>query len=249
MMDQNTATKLYEMRLSVMADAYRNQMKDNSFNDLSFEERFGLMVDAEWSKRKNNHLTKLIKNAGLHISNAAIEDIEYHADRKLDKVLITRLSTCNYISEKHNIIILGASGAGKTYLSCAFGMAACRNFYTVKYIRLPELLNELAVARGQGVFQKFMKQYKMVKLLIVDEWLLTPLQNSEARDLLEIVEARHKTASTIFSSQFAPAGWHSKIGEDTLADAILDRIAHDSYTIFVDGEDSMRKRKGLTVDD
>ncbi len=249
MMDQNTVTKLHEMRLSIMADAYRNQTKDNSFNELSFEERFGLMVDAEWSKRKNNHLSKLIKNANLHIGNAAIEDIEYHVDRKLDKALITRLSTCNYITEKHNIIILGASGAGKTYISCAFGMAACRSFYSVKYIRLPELLNELAVARGQGVFQKFMKQYKMVKLLIVDEWLLTPLQNSEARDLLEIVEARHKTASTIFSSQFAPAGWHAKIGEDTLADAILDRIAHDSYTIFVDGEDSMRKRKGLIVDD
>jgi len=249
MMDQNTVTKLHEMRLSIMADSYRNQTKDNSFHELSFEERFGLMVDAEWSKRKNNHLTKLIKNAGLHIGNAAIEDIEYHVDRKLDKALITRLSTCNYIAEKHNIIILGASGAGKTYISCAFGMAACRSFYSVKYIRLPELLNELAVARGQGVFQKFMKQYKMVKLLIVDEWLLTPLQNSEARDLLEIVEARHKTASTILSSQFAPAGWHAKIGEDTLADAILDRIAHDSYTIFVDGEDSMRKRKGLIVDD
>ena len=131
MMDQNTATKLHEMRLSVMADAYRNQMKDNSFHELSFEERFGLMVDAEWSKRKNNHLTKLIKNAGLHIGNAAIEDIEYHADRKLDKTLITRLSTCNDIAEKHNIIILGASGAGKTYLSCAFGMAACRSFYSV----------------------------------------------------------------------------------------------------------------------
>jgi DNA replication protein DnaC len=245
MMDQNTLNKLHEMKLSAMADSYRTQLQDPGFRELCFEERFGLMVDAEWSRCKSNHLNRLIKNAELHFSDAAVEDIEYHADRKLDKAQITRLATCNYIAEKHNIIILGASGAGKTYLSCAFGIAACRNFYTVKYIRLPDLLNELAVARGEGCYQKVMKQYKKVGLLILDEWLLVPLSSGETRDLLEIVEARHKHGSAIFSSQFAPAGWHSKIGEDTLADAILDRIVHDSYTIFIDGQDSMRKRKGI----
>jgi len=246
MMNATTVTKLNEMRLSSMAESYRQQLQDSSFNELAFEERFGLMVDAEWSRRKNHRLSRLIKKADLNFSNAAIENIEYHADRKLDKAQITRLSTCTYIADKHNIIILGASGAGKTYLTCAFGIAACRNFYTVKYIRLPDLLNELAIARGEGIYQKVMKQYKNVSLLILDEWLLVPLKNSEARDLLEIVEARHKKGSTIFSSQFAPAGWHGKIGEDTLADAILDRIVHDSYSIFVDGEESMRKRKGLS---
>ena len=246
MINATTVNKLNEMRLPAMAEIFRQQLQDSAFDPLSFEERFSLIVDIEWARRKNNRLTKLIRAADFQQSDACIENIEYHADRKLDKAQIARLSTCNYIQEKHNVIILGASGAGKTYLSCAFGIAACRNFYTAKYIRLPDLLNELAVARGEGIYKKVMNLYKKVKLLILDEWLLVSLTDSEARDLLEIVESRHKNSSTIFSSQFSPAGWHGKIGEGTLADAILDRIVHDSYTILIDGEESMRKRKGIS---
>jgi DNA replication protein DnaC len=245
MVNESTIRKLHEMRLSSMAGAYRDQAVDPSIKEFSFEERLGMMVDTEWATRRNNRLSRLIRNADFPIHDSCIEGIEYHSDRKLNKEHILQLSTCDYIEEKHNIVILGASGAGKTYLSCAFGMAACRRFYSVKYIRLPELLNELTVARGEGIFQKAIQVYKKVGLLILDEWLLLPLRENEARDLLELVEARHKRGSTIFASQFAPAGWHGKIGEGTLADAILDRIVHDSYSIFVDGEESMRKRKGI----
>lgn len=245
MIDQTTINKLHEMRLSSMAEAFINQMQDQALAGLTFEERFGLIVDIEWSKRKNNRLARLIQNADLAETGACIENIEYSVDRKIDKTQISRLATCNYIHEKHNLIILGASGAGKSYMACAFGVAACRNFFSAKYIRLPELLNDLAVARGEGTYKKVISQYKKISLLILDEWLLMPLSSFEARDLLEIVEARHKRASTIFISQFAPQGWHSKIGEDTLADAILDRIVHDSYTILIDGKNSMRKKKGI----
>ena len=247
MLSESTVSKLHDMKLSVMAKTFKAQMNDCNISALSFEERFGLIVDEEWVARKNNRLTRLIRNANYDIPNACVEDIEYHADRKLNKDMITRLATCNYIESRSNIIIMGATGNGKTYLANAFGMAASRNFYTVKYIRLPELLGELAVARGEGRYQKVIKQYKHVRLLILDEWLLFPLSTTDAVEVLEIVNARHKRASTIFCSQFPTEAWHDKIGEPAVADAICDRIVHDSYVILIHG-DGMRKRKGLKDD-
>jgi hypothetical protein len=137
----------------------------------------------------------------FRFNQACIENIEYLADRRLDKTQILQLASCAYIQDKHNIIIKGASGNGKSYLACAFGNAACRQYYAVKYVRLPDLLEELAIARGEGIYKNVMKSYKKVELLILDEWLLTSLKENEARDLLEIVAARHQVASTIFCSQ------------------------------------------------
>ena len=189
MMNHATVNKLHDMRLSAMAEAYREQMENADLAQLSFDERVGMMVDFEWSRRKSNHLNRLIRRAQLHFPGAATEDIEYHADRKLDKAEILRLASCTYIAEKHNLILLGASGAGKTWIACAFGMAACRNYYATKYIRLPDLLNELAVARGEGTFLKVMKAYKKVALLILDEWMLVPLTDTQSRDVL----GQHRT--------------------------------------------------------
>jgi len=146
-------------------------------------------------------------------------------------------------------MILGATGAGKSYLACAFGMEACKQFYSVRYIRLPDLLNEIIIAKAEGTYQKYIKGIKKTQLLIIDEWMLVSLTETESRDLLEIVHARHKRASTLFCSQFAPIGWHSKFSEGTIADAILDRIVHDSHVIQIHSDTtndkSMREFYGL----
>lgn len=245
MLKEQTIEKLMEMRLKSMARTFREQLSDPSYSHLSFEDRFGMIVDKQWTDRKSNHIGRLMKKATLKFSGASIEDIEYYPDRKLNKELIIQLTTGKYIEDKHNVIIMGASGAGKTYIGCALGVSACRQLYTSKYVRVPELLADLAIARGDGLYKKMIEHYKKYRVLIFDEWLLTPLNPIEARDLLEIIEARHQESSTIFISQFSPVGWHQKIGEGTIADAVLDRIIHNSYEILIEGEESMRQRKGL----
>jgi DNA replication protein DnaC len=244
MLNNDTAEKLRYMKLYGMAAAFQAQIGDCSVRDLSFEERFGLLVDAEYLKRRNSLLHRLITSASFKISSACMEDIEYHADRHLDRDLLVRLSTCAYIPEHRDVIIMGATGVGKTYVGCALGMAACRKFLKVKYVRLPELLVDLSIGRGDGSFRRLTNQYRKYDLLILDEWLLMPLDNTTALDLLEIIEARHENASTVFISQCAPAGWHSMIGDGRVADAILDRILHNSYEITIDG-DSMRLKKSF----
>ncbi len=252
MTNEVTIDKLIEMRFTAMADAFRIQENDPVVKKLSFDERFGLLVDTEYTSRKNNRLKRLIKGAGFDQPDAHVAAIDYHSGRKLNKDLILRLAKCDYIAEYRNIFITGATGSGKTYMACAFGMEACKQRYKTTYIRLPDLLLELDMARSNGTYKKALAKYANPVLLIIDEWLLLKPTEAEQHDIMELLHRRRKRSSTIFCSQYDPSGWYDQLGGDDspLAEAILDRIKHDAYKINIVPVDpanyrSMREVYGL----
>lgn len=252
MTNQSTMDKLLEMHLPSMADAFRAQMSDLRMKDVSFEDRFGMLVDIEYNSRRSNGLKRLIRNAGFDQPEAYIGDINYTSGRKLNRELIQRLASCEYITEHRNLFITGATGSGKTYLACAFGLEACKQRYRTMYVRLPDLLLDLDIARNDGTYKKVMSKYTRPVLLILDEWLLLKPTETEQHDILELLHRRRRQSSTIFCSQYDPDGWYEQLGGDDspLAEAILDRIKHDAYKINIVPVDpannrSMREVYGL----
>jgi DNA replication protein DnaC len=238
MLNNPTAEKLKDLKLKVMAQMLNDP--DNSLRELSFEERIGIMVEKEWLSKKNSRIKRLLNSASLGL-NACIEDINYSVDRTIDKKTIQKLSSCSFIEQKLNIVISGKTGSGKTYIACAFGNAACRHGYTVKYFRVPELLLEIQDAKNENRYAKFMTGLQNIKLLVLDDIGLKSYTLEESRDILEIAENRYSKVSTILVGQITHTKWYDLFPDPTIADAIMDRIIHNSYILALDSKKSMRE--------
>jgi DNA replication protein DnaC len=238
MLNNPTVEKLKDLKLKVMAQMLNDP--DNSLRELSFEERIGIMVEKEWLSKKNSRIKRLINSASLGL-NACIEDINYSVDRTIDKKTIQKLSSCSFIEQKLNIVISGKTGSGKTYIACAFGNAACRHGYTVKYFRVPELLLEIQDAKNENRYAKFMTGLQNIKLLVLDDIGLKSYTLEESRDILEIAENRYSKVSTILVGQITHTKWYDLFPDPTIADAIMDRIIHNSYILALDSKKSMRE--------
>lgn len=239
-MNQDIYERLKEIRCSAMAEEYKLLSEDPKSQKMTFEERFSQIVYRECDSRANNTIERYKKAATFHDSNASLDKINYRSDRNIDKGMIDELATNQYIREGLNIILVGASGSGKTWISNAFGMNACLSRYRVKYMRLPDLFQILEEARIQGTYRKTMKSYGNYDLLILDEFLLTKPNETERSDLFEIIQVRTDKKSTIFCSQWSPEGWFDKLGKGPVAEAILDRVNNSSYKILLNGR-SMRE--------
>ena len=238
-MIEATVEKLILMKLHGMVDGVQEQMMTPAYKELSFEERFGMLVDKEMLGRENRKLRMLLSKARLRYSGACIEDINFRTRRGITKEVLLKLSRNGWIKDKRNIIITGSTGVGKTYIACALGVSACRAGISTYYARLPRLFQELKIARADGSYVKLLQKLSRVNLLIVDDWGLSSLSDTERRDFLEIMEDRYNVRSTIVSSQIPVDKWHDVIGDPTIADAICDRLVHNSHKLRLTGK-SMR---------
>ncbi len=236
---EQTLEKLNWIKVCTMADAYSRQLKNPEIQSLSFDDRFGLIVDTEWTSRQNKRLANLVRKAGMKY-NCALEEFIYTPERAANKQAILQLSTCSWINDSLNVLITGATGSGKTFLGCALGNAACRSNYKVLFKRVPRLLTDIAISKGDGTYNKVMKELKKIKLLILDDWGINTFDHAEGRDLLEVIEDRCNTNSTVILSQLSIKDWHPLFSDPVVADAVLDRLIHGSYIIELDSKQSMR---------
>ena len=244
MLTHPTVDKLTALRLTGMVKALKEQWQLPSSNELSFEERLGLLVDREADLRQTRQMQSRLRKAKLRQS-ATLEDIDFRQPRGLDKSLVQKLADCQWIRRKQNLLLTGPTGVGKSYLACAFAHKACREGFNTLYVRIARLFSDLALAKGDGRYIKILATLAKIDLLVLDDYGLAGLTKDQRHDLLEILEDRNGLRSTLVTSQLPVEHWHGQIGDPTLADAILDRLVHNAHTIQLKGG-SMRKKTTLT---
>src|SRR6266404_1736965 len=234
--------KLKALRLDAVAAAWVAQQQDAATSALSFDERLGLLVEAEWLARENKRLANALREAKLRLGQACVEAIDYPPRRELDKAVVRQLATCRWVHEHQQLLITGATGTGKSFLACAFAQQACRKGYRALYRRVPRLFDELTLAHADGTYIRLLGKLARIDVLVLEDWGLGPLRDQDRRALLEILEDRSETRSTIITSQLPPDQWHEYLGDPTVADAICDRLLHNAHRLKLKGP-SRRKEK------
>jgi DNA replication protein DnaC len=247
MLIEQTIDKLYQMKLNAMATALRQQMNSSEYAQLSFEDRFSLLVDRQFDEKESRGLMRRLQVAKLK-QPALIEDIDFVSPRGLDRSALLSLCECGFLSSHRNIIITGPTGVGKTYIACAIANRACRMKYSVRYFRTGSLLSNIALARADGSYPSLVRRLEQTNLLVLDDWALYPLEADGAREIFEILEDRSGTGSTMIVSQLPVSNWFDAIAAPTIADAILDRLVHGAYRVEITGESMRKKLADLTKD-
>jgi DNA replication protein DnaC len=243
MLTAPTIDQLQALKLSAMATAWTEQQQNAELTALGFDERFSLLVDAEWLARENKRLARALQEAKLKLPHACIEAIDYPARRELDKAVIRQLATCRWVQEHQAVLVTGPTGTGKSFIACALAQQACRKGYRAFYRRASRLFDDLRLARADGTYGRLLGKLARMDVLVLDDWGLAPVHDQERRDLLEILEDRYGTRSTIVTSQLPPTQWHDHIGEPNLADAICDRLLHNAHRLVVKGPSRRKEAK------
>ena len=243
MLTQPTVEQMQSLGLVEMARAWQAQQKDPEAAQLSFDERFALLIDAQYLHNSNKRIARLLSEAKLRLLQACVEDVDFPKTRELDRPLWRQLCTGRFIDDKKGILIVGATGTGKTYLACALGQQACRQGRRVRYYRTSRLLEELAIARADGSYQRTLARIARYDLLILDDFLMVPPTESQRRDLFEVLEDRAGNRSTLCTSQLPVDAWHAQLGDPTLADALLDRLVHTAYRLVLKGPTRRKEQK------